>query len=444
VTYSEAIDYLYQLRSFGMKLGLDKVRRLMDQLGAPDRNLRFIHVAGTNGKGSVCAFLDQGLRFLGHRVGMFTSPHLIHFGERIRVQGKNISDSDVIRWTQLIRDTVEAPGFEDELPTFFEAVTVMAALHFREQACDWVVWETGLGGRLDSTNIVDSECSAITHIDLDHQEWLGNSLELIAAEKAGIIKPGRPCFLSNTQPTAVPVVRERCEALQSPFNLIDVEPFRSALKSANVTMNLKGEHQIQNAALAWNVLLTLLGSDSDLNPVELAGVLAKTEWAGRFQCLEGKEGRRFFLDGAHNPSGIEKLIETASDQIGSRPVCLIFTAFKDKSGLLMLERLMSSLPRMDAVGLVSSGESRSSDLRPWLKWLSESHPTLLIQTAKSFRAICADLLKPEMDYLVTGSLHFIGEALGWLMQAEVDQEGVAGIERASETSVDERGLNNYR
>ena len=139
MTYSEAIDYLYQLRSFGMKLGLDKVRRLMDQLGAPDRNLRFIHVAGTNGKGSVCAFLDQGLRFLGHRVGMFTSPHLIHFGERIRVQGKNISDSDVIRWTQLIRDTVEAPGFEDELPTFFEAVTVMAALHFREQACDWVV-----------------------------------------------------------------------------------------------------------------------------------------------------------------------------------------------------------------------------------------------------------------------------------------------------------------
>jgi dihydrofolate synthase/folylpolyglutamate synthase len=208
-------------------------------------------------------------------------------------------------------------------------------------------------------------------------------------------------------------------------------------------MNLKGEHQIHNAALAWNVLLTLLGSDSELNPVELAGVLAKTEWAGRFQCLEGKEGRRFLLDGAHNPSGVEKLIETASDQLGSRPVCLIFSAFKDKSGLHMLERLMSALPRVDAVGLVSSGESRSSDLGPWLEWLSENHPAIPVLSSKSFKAICADLLKPETDYLVTGSLHFIGEALGWLMQAEVD-EGLAGIERVSETSVDERGLNNYR
>jgi folylpolyglutamate synthase/dihydropteroate synthase len=159
--------------------------------------------------------------------------------------------------------------------------------------------------------------------------------------------------------------------------------------------------------------------------------------------LDGKEGRRFLLDGAHNPSGIEKLIETASDQIGSRPVCLIFSAFKDKSGLHMLERLISALPRVDTVGLVSSGEARSSDLGPWLKWLTESHPTLPVLTAQSFKALCADLLKPDKDYLVTGSLHFIGEALSWLMQTEVD-DCLAGIERASDTSADERGLNNYR
>src|SRR5436309_11643328 len=205
--YPEAIQFLYSLRLFGLKLGLENTFKLAALAGNPQNKLRFIHVAGTNGKGSTCAMLESIYRAAGLRVGLFTSPHLVSFRERIQVNRRLISEADVVRLVAELREqcgtgfqpvsTVKSPGLEqgdrrDACPTFFEVVTVMALRYFAEQQCDLVIWETGLGGRLDATNIVTPLASVFTNIGIDHSEWLGETVEKIAAEKAGIIKPGVP------------------------------------------------------------------------------------------------------------------------------------------------------------------------------------------------------------------------------------------------------------
>src|SRR5207253_2249803 len=200
MTYSEAIQFLYDLRWFGTKLGLTNTFRLAALAGNPHQRLRFIHAAGTNGKGSTCAMLESIYRAAGLRVGLFTSPHLVSFGERIQVNRQNVGEQDVVRLLEEMQGflskgwpgTLEPRSQPSSHPTFFEVVTVMALKYFAEQNCDLVIWETGLGGRLDATNIVTPLASVITNIQYDHQKWLGNTLEEIAAEKAGIIKPGVP------------------------------------------------------------------------------------------------------------------------------------------------------------------------------------------------------------------------------------------------------------
>src|SRR5881409_2307861 len=189
--YKEAIDYLYSLRLFGIKLGLENTFRLAELAGNPQRKLRFIHVAGTNGKGSTCAMLESIYRAAGLRVGLFTSPHLVAFGERIQVNRQLISERDVVRFVTEMQPLLKR-FTAAEHPTFFEVVSVMSLRYFAEQRCDLVIWETGLGGRLDATNIVTPLASVITNIQYDHQQWLGETLASIAAEKAGIIKPGVP------------------------------------------------------------------------------------------------------------------------------------------------------------------------------------------------------------------------------------------------------------
>src|SRR5579864_2996622 len=197
MNYGEAIQYLYDLRMFGLKLGLENTRRLAAVAGNPQDSLRFIHVAGTNGKGSTCAMLESIYRAAGLRVGLFTSPHLVSFRERIQINRRLISEAEVVRLVEQLKPFVkEFP--EDHHPTFFEAVTFMALRFFAEQNCELVIWETGLGGRLDATNIVTPMASVITNIGIEHSEWLGDTVEKIAAEKAGIIKPRVPVITSAT------------------------------------------------------------------------------------------------------------------------------------------------------------------------------------------------------------------------------------------------------
>src|SRR2546427_11286001 len=207
MTYPEAIQFLYDLRWFGTKFGLDNTCKLAALAGNPQRRLRFIHVAGTNGKGSTCAMLESIYRAAGLRVGLFTSPHLVAFGERIQVDRELIGERSVVRLViEMQRLLKQFP--KDEHPTFFEVMTVMALRYFAAQKCDLVILETGLGGRLDATNIVTPLASVITNIQFDHQEWLGARLASIAAEKAGIIKPGIPVLTAALQPEALRVIEE--------------------------------------------------------------------------------------------------------------------------------------------------------------------------------------------------------------------------------------------
>ncbi len=443
MNYEEAIQYLYHLRTFGMKLGLEKVRRLMDRAGSPDKRLNFIHVAGTNGKGSVCAFLNQGLRSMGFRVGMFTSPHLIHFGERIQVDGENISQQDTIRWTHYIREIIEEPGWTDEPPTFFEAITVMAALRFQEAGCDWVVWETGLGGRLDSTNIVSPQITLLTHIDMDHQDVLGNSIEKIASEKAGIIKPGIPVFMANTQPAATAVAQRRAKDLGCFFEVVDPAQFKESLKSSNNNMLLQGSHQLHNAALAWQAIQHLQNSslkpNEQLQPQQIAAELASTEWPGRCQLVQGKEKRIFILDGAHNPSGVKVLIETIRKAFTiSVPISLWFSAFKDKDGLSMLMQLVNGIPGLFEICLIQGAGERAANIESWIHWLKANELQIPVRIFTSVQEGSTQW-RPSVCYIITGSLHFIGEALE-LIQAN---EQTSSTTRKQTCMESERGLNFY-
>src|SRR5207302_2210323 len=217
--YKEAIDYLYSLRLFGTKLGLENTFRLAKLAGNPQERLRFIHVAGTNGKGSTCAMLESIYRAAGLRVGLFSSPHLVEFGERIQVNRSLIGEADVARLAgdleMLLR---QFPA--DTHPTFFEVVTVMALRYFAEQKCDLVIWETGLGGRLDATNIVTPLASVITNIQFDHQQWLGDTLAKIAYEKAGIIKPGVPVITATDAPEALEVIEQTARKKTAPLTRV--------------------------------------------------------------------------------------------------------------------------------------------------------------------------------------------------------------------------------
>src|SRR5271163_3346271 len=240
MTYSQAIEFLYSLRLFGMKLGLENTFRLAAAIGNPHHNLRFIHVAGTNGKGSTCAMMESIYRAAGLRVGLFTSPHLVSFAERIQVGRELISHEDVARLTEEIRGVIDALNAESP-PTFFEVVTVMALKYFAEQKCDLVVWETGLGGRLDATNIVTPLASVITNVQLDHQQWLGQTIPEIAVEKAGIIKPGVPVITTAEEP-ALSVISKVASEKGAPLIVADPLPSRE--------IGLSGAHQRLNAAAA--------------------------------------------------------------------------------------------------------------------------------------------------------------------------------------------------
>ena len=212
MTYSEAIQFLYDLRLFGAKFGLENTFKLAALAGNPQDLLRFIHVAGTNGKGSTCAMLESIYRAAGLRVGLFTSPHLVSFRERIQVNRQLISEADVVRLVEELQPLLKQfPSAHH--PTFFEVITVMALKYFAEQKCDLVIWETGLGGRLDATNIVAPLASVITNIAFDHVQWLGDTLGKIAAEKAGIIKPGVPVITAADESEALAVIEKSVPGL---------------------------------------------------------------------------------------------------------------------------------------------------------------------------------------------------------------------------------------
>src|SRR5437867_2654930 len=282
MTYKEALSWLYSLQRFGIKLGLENIRRLLAalsrsggfQAAVGDLEIalpwKVVHIAGTNGKGSVCAMIDSICRAHGYRIGLFTSPHLVTFRERIRVNGEMVSENAVADGLTTIRNLVTD---WDPHPTFFEVTTALALKCFSEANIAVAILETGIGGRLDATNAIQSDVSVITQIDFDHEEWLGNTVAEIASEKAGIIKPGIPLVCASQRPEAEKVIRTRAAECEAPLQFVtgSYDDLRIALP---------GDHQKQNAAVA---IATVRAAKIDVDNSTIARGLATIDWPARFQ-----------------------------------------------------------------------------------------------------------------------------------------------------------------
>jgi dihydrofolate synthase/folylpolyglutamate synthase len=418
VNYSETIQYLYGLNLFGANFGLEPTRKLAALVGNPQDRLRFIHVAGTNGKGSTCAMLESIYRAAGMRVGLFTSPHLVSFRERIQVDRQSISEQDIVRLVSEVR----AANRENEA-TLFEFSTVMALKYFAEQACDLVIWETGLGGRLDATNIVTPLASVITNIALDHQQWLGDTLEQIAAEKAGIIKPGIPVITGAESP-ALEVIETEARKKNAPFTKINPRDGQSAAvpnSSLIETITLLGDYQKSNALLTLAVV-EVLQSRIPVSEAALRTGLASVRWPGRLQLIARSDGQRILLDGAHNTAGAKGLCEALAKHFPAGKRSLILGILQDKNWEEICGRLAPMAEKIITVPVGSSRTANPADLAAVCKVL---HPAAEI--------FCADSLKDAFNkcggdpfVVVTGSLYLVGEAME-LLGVSPDGAGERGL-----------------
>ena len=420
MTYAVAIEFLYSLRLFGAKLGLENTRKLAALAGNPHERLRFIHVAGTNGKGSTCAMLESIYRHVGLRVGLFTSPHLVAFGERIQVNRKPVTEADVVRLVEQVQPWL-AQFPREQHPTFFEVTTVMALRYFEEQKCDLVIWETGLGGRLDATNIVTPLASVITNIALDHQQWLGDTLAQIAAEKAGIIKPEVPVLTSADSDEALGVIAAKARELHAQLTVTTA----FGIRNVKFKIPLLGEHQRINAALALGTVRAL----NETIPVTEAAIrtgLEQVQWPGRLQVVKTSDGRTMLLDGAHNPAGADALCAALHQHFPAARPELVIGMLADKDCAAMCARL-APLARRIAVAPVAS--TRTASPTELAAACRAANPGAEITAHESLAAALAALVQ-EPFVLVTGSLYFVGEAIELLgLAAEPDRE--------------ERGLNEW-
>ncbi len=422
MNYREALAWLYATQRFGIKLGLENTERLLVALGlVEDRPPRdrlgettasqsstlqlrtaptVIHVAGTNGKGSVCAMIDAICRAAACCTGLFTSPHLVSFRERIRVNGEMISEQDVAsgltRIRELIRDW-------DPHPTFFEITTALALQHFQERACEILVLETGMGGRLDATNAVQSSVSVITPIDLDHEKWLGHSIAAIAKEKAGIIKPRVPVLSAAQRSEAEQVIWQRANECDASLQVVN-DPW------TKTKIALRGAYQEMNAALA---VAALREASITISDQAIAQGLGSVEWPARFQIWN----ERMVIDGAHNPAGAKILAQTWREEFGGEHATIILATLRDKNVHGIIAALAPIAQKILLPQIRSERAFPPLDLAEVIHLTTPSLPNAS-PARTSITPTIADSIKAANQgtnrILITGSLHFAGEVLAFL------------------------------
>ena len=420
MTYSSAVAYLYRLQKHGIKLGLVTMTALMVRLGMPQIRYRTLHIAGTNGKGSTAAMAAAVLQAAGYRVGLYTSPHLVEFRERIRVNGEMIAESRVAQLTEQLQALCQP----DLSPTFFEYTTAMAFQHFADSGVDVAVLEVGLGGRFDATNVVMPMACAVTTISLDHQEYLGTTCSSIAFEKAGILKPGVPVVLGRIEDDAWRTIEQAARERQAPVFRLN-EDFRTegeepqqfsyrglGMQYDGLTCALEGRHQLDNAACA----LALLGAAAPKGIAVTADAvragLHAVNWAGRLEVVDRRP--TILLDGAHNPAAATALADslTRSDRSHpSRPVVLVLGMMRDKDHRGFVEPLRDLV---DEVVLTQADLPRAAtaqELQASLEGLLP-HPHL-VPSISDAMALARQLATPDGLVCVTGSLMLVGECKAW-------------------------------
>ena len=400
MTYPESIDWLFSTQWFGIKLGLEGPARLLKEyLAYPAHGVKVIHVAGTNGKGSTCAMIDAVARSAGTRCGLFTSPHLIDYRERIRVSGNEIPEEDCAAMLTELRAIC---GSLDPHPTFFEISLALAMRWFREQDCELIVLETGMGGRLDATTAVPADVCAITPVGLDHMQWLGDTLEMIAAEKAGIMVEGKPVISSPQEPAVRRVLEKEANQRRSPLTFVEAP-------LSGYPVALPGTHQRWNAALA---LECLHAAGLRLDYEVVMHGMSTLRWPGRFERVE-HGGCGVVLDGAHNPQGAAMLARTWREEFGEMKAALVFSAVEAKDTAGMLSHLA---PLAEVVHLCPVGTLRAVAAEELAGFLPAGAPPHVCHD--SFEAAFAAALGEGRPVLVAGSLYLVGEAKARLQGVE--------------------------
>jgi dihydrofolate synthase/folylpolyglutamate synthase len=430
MTYPDAVRYLLSLLGDirGANFGLQRMEALMERLGNPQRAFRVVHVAGTNGKGSTAAMIEAGLRAAGHTTGLYTSPHLMRFNERLRINGVDSSDelfAAAVAEVRVANEWLVAKKGRYSHPTFFESVTAAAFCGFRKAGVEWGVIEVGLGGRLDATNVVVPEVAVITPIAFDHEAFLGKSAASIAAEKAGILKPGcQAVFALQSEKAAevltaraadlgLPVARTgidwRSESLSEQKGCCRFTALRGDGKSVEARLALAGEHQVENALAAIAALDAL-----DVPATAITQGLSSVKWPGRLQSFSGQP--EILLDAAHNPAGARVLASFLEKHRRGKRIHLIYGASRDKAvdevaGLLF--------PCAVRVILTRANVARSASPETLLGIADHHHETIAVEPTLALALHRAQReAEPEDLIVIAGSVFLVGEALGLLQSVE--------------------------
>ncbi len=426
-TYADAIKYLYSLQKYGIKFGLSKTENIMASIGNPHVGRAYVHIAGTNGKGSIAAFISSVLNKAGYKVGVYTSPHLVRFTERFKINGQEIPRADVVDLVNLLKKNI----VEEEPPTFFEFTTAMALTYFAKKATDISIMEVGMGGRLDATNIISPLVTIISNIAMEHQFFLGNTLLEIAQEKAGIIKPHVPLVTGVTQRKVLELLKGKCEELGAPVVRIGEQVrYRYCGRGLSyrgrkwtlkgLALGLPGRFQGRNAAVALAALEELNELGLSLNENAIEDGLAHASWPGRMHILEGNP--MVLLDGAHNPKAMQTLADTIRKELNYRGLIVVVGVMEDKDRKNILKQIV---PFADHVIYTRPKYSRAAN------------PKALFEVGKSFHKAGSVIasLQDAIDtarsmagahdlIVVCGSLFTVGEALSYLDPINFAPEGV--------------------
>jgi len=422
--YDALLQELYRLERFGIKLGLDVITELLERLGNPHRGLRSVHVTGTNGKGSVCAFVDSVLREAGYRVGLYTSPHLVRFNERIRVDGQEIPDADVARLYARIRPVAEAMAGKNRVkqPTFFEVTTAMAFLYFVERNVDIGVIEVGMGGGMDATNVVQPLVAVITRIGLEHTEHLGKTEERIAREKSGIIKPG--CRVVTIDQPVLPVIEARAHGLGCTVTVVgrEVRYARRSFdlrgqtlsvsngESRELRIPLLGTYQPENAAVAYAAIRQLADAGLSIHADAIDRGFARTAWPGRLQIA--RHSPTVVVDGTHNAPAVRALAASLRELFPGTRITFVVGILNDKDLSAFADHLGPLAGRVIATRPQSP---RAYDPDEIVAAFAEKSPpgeSIPAVSDAIDRALAG--AKAEDVIVVTGSIYTAGEALAHL------------------------------
>lgn len=422
--YKDSLDYLYGLESHGIIFGLANIRNILGALGNPHKKLKAIHIGGTNGKGSTAAMIQSILSRSGYRVGLYTSPHVISFTERIRIDEKEITEGEVVRLTQWIRGAIRESRIPEAF-TFFDFTTAMAMLYFVRERVDLAILEVGLGGRLDSTNVVDPLLAIITTISMDHRNYLGNSLEAVAGEKAGIIKGGRALITAARQPKVLDLFRRICREKKAPLFRVgrDFRGRRAGprrfhyhgrkLSLPNVELNLPGRHQIINATAAIGAIEMMVEGGYGIGEEAVYGGLNRVQWPGRLEVV--MESPTVVLDGAHNPGAAKRLRQAIVEEFNFERLLVVLGIMSDKDYRKIISTLV---PVADMTVLCKPRCERAASPEVLLNEVKriERKGEIVEDVGEAVHHLLS--MATERDLMcITGSFYTIGEAKAYLTRA---------------------------